>query len=140
VCTVVGVRLMTCVPHAGHSAELWRLCTSTHVWERADSTVTNGTVPSARFSHVMTSVGQDLWVHGGYTLTGGSTEMWWFSTSTRVWERADSTAVDGAGPSASTGHVMTSVGVDLWVHGGQTDYSGEGDSCATHVALLLLSH
>ncbi len=84
VCAVVCVRLMTCVPHAGLSAELWR-----------------------------------------------------FSTSTRGWERADSTAAaNGAGPSARVGHVMTSVGLDLWVHGGSTG-SG-GDTCATHVALLLL--
>ncbi len=80
------VRLMTCVPHADYSAELWR-----------------------------------------------------FSTSTRVWERVDSTAANGAGPSARAYHVMTSVGLDLWVHGGDTDLSdGEGDGCATHVALLLL--
>ena len=85
VCAVVCVRLMTCVPHAGRSAELWR-----------------------------------------------------FSTSSRVWELADSTAANGAGPSARGFHVMTSVGQDLWVHGGLTD-SGEGDACATHVALLLLS-
>jgi hypothetical protein len=32
---------------------------------------------------------------------------------------------------------MTSVGQDLWVYGGFTDY-GEGDGCATHVTLLLL--
>jgi hypothetical protein len=83
VCAVVCVRLMTCVPHAGLSAELWR-----------------------------------------------------FSTATRGWERADSTAADGAGPSARAYHVMTSVGLDLWVHGGYTD-PGEGDACATHVALLL---
>ncbi len=83
-CVVVCLRVMTCVPHAGHSDELWR-----------------------------------------------------FSTSTRVWERADSTANTGAGPSARTDHVMTSVGLDLWVHGGYAD-SGEGDACATHVALLLL--
>jgi hypothetical protein len=76
---------MTCVPHADHSAELWRFSTSTHVWERVDSTAGNGAGPSARFFHV-----------------------------------------------------MTSVGLDLWVHGGRTD-SGEGDACATHVALLLLS-
>jgi hypothetical protein len=82
VCAVVCVRLMTGVPHAGFSAELWR-----------------------------------------------------FSTSTLVWERADSTAANGAGPSARYGHVMTSVGLDLWVHGGST---GEGDECATHLALLLL--
>jgi hypothetical protein len=84
VCAVVCVRLMTCVPHAGLSAELWR-----------------------------------------------------FSTATLGWERVDSTAAIGAGPSARAYHVMTSVGLDLWVHGGYTD-SGEGDACATHVALLLL--
>ncbi len=84
VCAVVCVRLMTCVPHAGSSAELWR-----------------------------------------------------FSTATRGWERADSTATGSARPSARVYHVMTSVGLDLWVHGGSTD-SGEGDVCATHVALVLL--
>ncbi len=68
---------------------------------------------------------------------GDSAELWRFSTSTRVWERADSTEDNGAGPSARYCHVMTSVGLDLWVHGGLTD-SGEGDACATHVALLLL--
>jgi hypothetical protein len=86
VCAVVCVRLMTGVPHAGRSAELWR-----------------------------------------------------FSTSTRGWERDDSTAANGAGPSARGFHVMTSVGLDLWVHGGWTGSAhGEGDACATHVTLLLL--
>jgi hypothetical protein len=84
VCAVVCVRFMTCVPHAGYSTELWR-----------------------------------------------------FSTSTREWDRANSTAANGAGPSARYDHVMISVGLDLWVHGGSTG-SGEGDACATHVALLLL--
>ncbi len=83
-CAVVCVRLMTCVPHADLSAELWR-----------------------------------------------------FSTSTLGWERVDSTAANGAGPSARSSHVMTSVGLDLWVHGGYTDL-GEGDACETHVALQLL--
>jgi hypothetical protein len=86
VCAVVCVRLMTCVPHAGLSTELWR-----------------------------------------------------FSTSTRGWELADSTAANGAGPSARFGHVMTSVGLDLWLHGGEDgEEAGEGDTCATHVVLLLL--
>jgi hypothetical protein len=84
VCAVVCVRLMTCVPHAGLSAELWR-----------------------------------------------------FSTSSRVWELADSTAANGAGPSARDGHVMTSVGLDLWLHGGNTE-TGEGETCATRVPLLLM--
>jgi hypothetical protein len=84
VCAVVCVRLMTCVPRAGLSAELWR-----------------------------------------------------FSTSSRVWELVDSTAANGAGPSARDGHVMTSVGLDLWLHGGFTGI-GQGDTCATRVPLLLL--
>jgi hypothetical protein len=74
-------------------------------------------------------------MHEGYY----STELWRFSTTMRVWERADSTAANGAGPSARLYHVMTSVGLDLWIHGGLTD-SGEGDSCGTHVVLLLLPH
>jgi hypothetical protein len=207
-CAVVCVRLMTCVPPAGFSDELWRFSTSTRVWERADSTAVNGAGPSARSNHVMTSVGLDLWVHGGSTGEGDtcdcccccsvtrscsdcvccgvlcirlmcnthgaasgpalrervclfapsvtvcavvyarlmtcvshaeylSAELWWFSTSTRRWDRADSTAVNDAGPSARSGHVMTSVGLDLWVHGGSTQ-TGEGNACATHVVLLLL--
>jgi hypothetical protein len=75
-----------------------------------------------------------------YTGSSGlwrSSELWRFSTSTRGWDRADNTAANGTGPSARSGHVMTSVGLDLWVHGGYTE-TGEGDTCATHVALLLL--
>ena len=143
---------MTSLPHAGSlSAEMWRFSTSTRVWERADITTANGAGPSTRFLHVMTSVGLDLWVHGGSTGSGEgdglmtsvshaafySAELWWFSTSTRVWERVDSTAANGAGPSGRTDHVMTSVGLDLWVHGGYT-VTGEGDACGTHVTLLLL--
>jgi hypothetical protein len=70
-----------------------------------------------------------------------SAELWRFCTSTRGWERVDRTSVNGTGPSARSGHVMTSVGLDLWMHGGRTGsghVSGEGDSCATYVSLLLL--
>jgi hypothetical protein len=67
---------------------------------------------------------------------GRSAELWRFSTSTLVWEGVDRTAANGGGPRTRDYHVMTSVGLDLWVHGGLTD-SGEGDSCATHVAVLL---
>jgi hypothetical protein len=85
VCAVVCVRLMTCVSHADYSDELWR-----------------------------------------------------FSTSTLGWERVDIKATNGTGPSAREYHVMSSVGLDLWVHGGETS-SGEGDGCAAHLALLLLT-
>jgi hypothetical protein len=65
-----------------------------------------------------------------------SAELWRFSTSTRGWERVDITTTNGAGPSGRSGHVMTSVGPGLWIHGGLTG-SGEGDSCGTYVSLLL---
>ncbi len=62
------------------------------------------------------------------TLVGISDEMWWFSTSALGWQRVDNTVTNGAGP-ARAYHVMTSVGMDLWVHGGLD--SGEGDACVT---------
>ena len=79
---------------------------------------------------------------------GSSDEIWRFDTSTRAWERVDNKTANGAGPSARHSHVMTSVGLDLWVlggygygeildSGGDTD-SGEGDTCATRATLVLL--
>jgi hypothetical protein len=74
----------------------------------------------------------------GVSHAGGlSAELWRFPTSTRGWERVNNTAANGAGPTARYGHVMTSVGLDVWLHGGDTE-AGEGDACVTHVALLLL--
>jgi hypothetical protein len=191
-CTTV-----TCVTVAGDSAdysdEVWLFETSTHGWQRVDNTEGNGDGPSSRFGHVMTSVGEDLWLHGGnevsgedldvssegdgsatrvplmllllcvsvemmnsvclcavvtgtltvcavvsvrfltcVTLVGSSstlsTELWRFSTSTLGWYRVDNTVGNGVGPSARQRHVMTSVGENLWIHGGDTD-SGEGDTC-----------
>jgi hypothetical protein len=58
----------------------------------------------------------------------GSTELWRFDTFTRGWERVDKTAANGAAPSARLFHVMTSVGLDLWMHGGSYD-RGKGDAC-----------
>ena len=68
----------------------------------------------------------------GHAVARISDELWRFSTSTLGWERVDSTAANGAGPSGRDYHVMSSVGLDLWVHGGMTDSetgSGEGDTC-----------
>ena len=78
-----------------------------------------------------------------------SDELWFFSTSTRVWKRVDTTAVNETRPSARVDHIMTSVGLDLWVYGGTTyvlntlsSYggvtTGEGDGCTTRAALLLI--
>jgi hypothetical protein len=105
---------------SGKSAELWRFDTSTRGWERVDTTV-NGTAPSARDDHVMTSVGLDLWLHGGSTGSGRSSELWRFDTSTRGWEAVVNTVANGAVPSARASHVMTSVGLGLLLHGGLVD-------------------
>ena len=82
----------------------------------------------------MTSVGLDLWVFGG--TSGGSlflpsypsSELWRFTTSTRVWELVDTTVNDVG---ARVGHTMTSVGLDLYIHGGyatKSASSGEGET------------
>jgi hypothetical protein len=67
------------------------------------------------------------------TYAGSSTELWRFDTSIRGWTRVH----NGDGPGTRRFHVMTAVGLDLWLHGGETD-SGEGDVSATHVLRLLL--
>jgi hypothetical protein len=48
------------------SDDLWRFDTSKGVWEEVYVVVR----PSARNSHVMTSVGLDLWLHGSYGTEG----------------------------------------------------------------------
>jgi hypothetical protein len=42
---------------------------------------------------------------------------------------------DGAAPSLRKSHVMTSVGLDLWLHGGWA-YPGDGDYTVTYVPHL----
>jgi hypothetical protein len=71
-----------------------------------------------------------------------STELWRFDTSTREWEGFQTNTVDnGAAPSVRAGHVMTSVGLDLWVHGGDSEHgsiSSNVHRCSTHAVPLLL--
>jgi hypothetical protein len=97
----------------------------------------------------MTSVGLDLWVHGGETKFGEkcptcsdslfvSDEVWRFSTSTRGWERVDKIAVNATRPSRRQHATMTSVGLDLWLLGGIYDDYGEGDSCSSLSTLMRL--
>jgi hypothetical protein len=126
---------VTYVNYVGYSSEMWRFNTSTHVWE---SVVVNGVVPSGRYDHVMTSVttsvGVDLWMHGGLTNSGMRGDLWRFDLSTLGWELVHDTPIipNGPVPSPRYRHVMTSVGVDLWLHGGDTTDgdSGEGDTCS----------
>ncbi len=63
-------------------------------------------------------------------------KMWRLCLTTLEWTSIE-VSPDGALPSARFGHVMTSVGLDLWMYGGWG--VGEGDSCATHVTLLVLA-
>jgi hypothetical protein len=136
--------------------EMWRFDMFTRGWKLVDNGTVNGPQPDpsdwGRDKHVMTSVGMDLWIHGGYrysgnfgegtlclfltavtvdcgvvcvrtmtyvTLTGTpSNDLWRFDTSKDVWETVDNTAVNGEAPTARFSHVMTSVGLDLWLHGG----------------------
>jgi hypothetical protein len=82
VCTVhdLCVRFMTSVTHSGLSswdsvsAELWRFNTSSRGWVLVDNTAANGETPGTLVLHVMTSVGLDLWMHGGETVFGDSGE------------------------------------------------------------------
>jgi hypothetical protein len=142
---------MTYVTHTGNDAELWRFDTHTRRWELVHNTAANGVGPTGRINHVMTSVGVDLWLHGGLT-EGGVVlgDLWCFDTrrDTHGWELVhDTPIIDDWGVQSSTtgpirrySHVMTSVGQDLWLHGGVASYydSGEGDTCSSPATLLLL--
>jgi hypothetical protein len=93
--TVVYVRIMTCVctghdlcdecnvdtstgiPPSGYSFrsnEMWRFDTSKRRWGMVHNGTGNGDVPrgNGRSDHVMTSVGKDLWMHGGDTSNFGT--------------------------------------------------------------------
>jgi hypothetical protein len=69
------------------------------------------------------------------THEGYSSELWRFSTSTRVWDRVDTPATNR--PSARGGHTMTSVGLNLWVFGGETRgvKGGSGELCTPRTVL-----
>jgi hypothetical protein len=59
--------------------------------------------------------------------------LWRFDTFTGGWT---SVVVNGAEPETVYSRV-TSVGLDLWQHGGFL-YLGEGDACSSPVVLMLL--
>jgi hypothetical protein len=69
-----------------------------------------------------------------------SDNLWRFDTSTRGWEVVNNTVVNGAGPSGRSFHVMTTVGRDLWIHGGYVMGSdeGEGETCSSPPTLILV--
>ena len=62
------------VPCAGLSAELFKFSPETMEWtDLSAAVVVKGTMPSARRSHAMTAVGQDIYLFGGET-DGGEEE------------------------------------------------------------------
>jgi hypothetical protein len=69
-----------------------------------------------------------------------SDDLWKFDTSKRVWVVVDTgdTMVNGDASVGRIYHVMTSVGLDLWLHGGKRKGEGEGDTSSTSTVLLLL--
>ncbi len=69
-----------------------------------------------------------------------SDELWRFCLVTLEWTHLESPSGDAA-PSGRSGHVMTSVGMELWLHGGQTNFErGEGGPCSSPTALLMMFH
>jgi hypothetical protein len=71
-----------------------------------------------------------------------SDELWRLSLATLEWTRIEvpgpiADAPGGARPLPRYRHTMTIVGLDLWVHAGQTSW-GEDDACATCAARLLV--
>jgi hypothetical protein len=71
--------------------------------------------------------------------SGGATELWRFDTSTLGWERVVNTTANGVGPSGRNSHVMTSIGLHLWLYGGYADrVYGESDVCFAHTTWRLL--
>jgi hypothetical protein len=116
-------------PGSGYFGELIKLDVENKQWT---TITTSGVSPSARSGHTMGTTDGCLWVFGGRTLSGdGETsvlddkELWTLSLTTLEWTSIE-VQTGGARPSGREGHVMTSVGLDLWVHGGYTS-SGEGD-------------
>jgi hypothetical protein len=115
------------------SGELFRLDVKTKHWTMI---TTSGVSPSGRLSHTMTSTEGFLWVFGGQTCSPNmiqnclsldpSDRMWRLCLATLEWTRIEVPS-DGSGPSGNYdrhGHVMVSIGLDLWIH-------GEVDGCVS---------
>ena len=56
---------------AGYSAELFKFSTDSMEWtDLSAEGVVKGTMPSARYWHAMTAVGKDIYLFGGFNITG----------------------------------------------------------------------
>ena len=111
--------------------EIFRFSTGMQRWDQlnSDGTEVLGSPPSARAHFGMTVVGSNLYVFGGGKggmVEGLSADLFRFSTSAREWQELDeSEGVLGSPPSARHSPGMVSVGTDLYIFGGITDYSSD---------------
>ena len=65
---LTGGALTSGAASGGYSDELFKYSTATMTWMQLDAAAgVRGTAPSARIRHSMTTVGEDLYVFGGYT-------------------------------------------------------------------------
>jgi N-acetylneuraminic acid mutarotase len=99
------------------SDDLWKLSTLTLVWTPLDSTV-GSTKPSGRHLHAMVAVGTNVYLHGGFTGSVSSSELWLLSTvPTHSWKLL---SPSGSKPSGRHAHTMTVVNDLVFLFGGVT--------------------
>jgi N-acetylneuraminic acid mutarotase len=93
----------------------------TQVWKDLSNGVHRpGALPSARFSHGITSIHGTLFFHGGQDVNNKLlSDLHSFDTFTEVW--SEISAVSGTLPTARLGHGFTSAEGKLYVHGGCAD-------------------
>ena len=70
-----GGALTSGAASGGYFDELFKYSTATMTWTQLDAAAgVTGTAPSARYEHSMTTVGEDLYVFGGYGGEAGGVE------------------------------------------------------------------
>ena len=113
----------------GLSGELWRMQIVNDEVAEWSLIVDESNMPRARSFHTAAVIKTDLYVHGGQTEMGASSELWKFCTSTQQWSLLDeSVGVLGLPPSARFRHAMTAseISGDIFLHGGETVPWGKG--------------
>ena len=102
--------------------ELWEYDVNNNSWLRLNPTSNK---PSARFNHVLTNVGDKLYLHGGANSSRNNGELWKYDTSTHTWSMLEPIGIK---PSARRSHALTSIGDKLYLHGGNTSGIGSSSS------------
>ena len=84
-----------------------------NIWSLLEPTSSK---PSARRLHTLTSVGNKLYLHGGFT-SSRNDDLWEYDVPSNRWLKLNPT---GSKPSARNAHTLTSVDDKLYLHGGST--------------------